>query len=302
MENKDLISKWLNNELTARELEAFKQTADYQRYGDIVENAARFQRPHFNEEQGLRDLKERLGSKKEVPVRKLNFSAYYKVAAVFIVFFATGLFFWLNSPEVISTGYSEMAVLELPDQSTAKLNADSKIKYKPSKWNKRRTLELEGEAFFQVEKGKKFTVETEQGEVTVLGTKFNVKDRENYFEVYCYEGAVKVNVANKEIILRRGNSVRVINGNVQKLDKFDGAAPGWTIQESEFDAVPLKQVIADLERQFDLKIQSKQVDLNQLFTGSFSHTNKEVAIKSVAIPLQLNYKFETDHKVILYVE
>ncbi|MFD0977472.1 FecR family protein [Salinimicrobium gaetbulicola] len=302
MENKDLISKWLNNELTARELEAFKQTADYQRYSDIVENAARFHRPHFNEEQGLLDLKERLASKKEVPVRKLNFSAYYKVAAVFIVFLATGLFIWLNQPEVISTGYAEMAVLELPDQSTARLNADSKIKYKPSKWDKKRILELEGEAYFQVEKGKKFTVETDQGEVTVLGTKFNVKDRENYFEVHCYEGAVKVNVANKEIILRKGNSIKVINGEVKNLNNFDRNAPGWTIQESDFNAVPLKQVIAELERQFDLDIETEQVDLNQLFTGSFSHTNKEVAIQAISIPLQLNYKFESEKKVILYVE
>ena len=302
MENKDLISKWLNNELDARELEAFKQTADYQRYGDIVENAARFQKPHFNEEQGLRDLKARLSVKKEVPVKKLNFSNYYKAAAVFVVFLATGLFLFLNQPEVISTGYSEMAVLELPDQSSVKLNADSKIKYKPSKWNKKRILGLEGEAYFQVEKGKKFTVETDQGEVTVLGTKFNVKDRENYFEVHCYEGAVKVNVASREVILRKGNSIKVIAGEVQPLNNFDRSAPGWTIQESDFEAVPLKQVIAELERQFDLDIETKQVDLNQLFTGSFSHTNKEVAIQAISIPLQLNYKFESDKKVILYAE
>ena len=302
MENKDLISKWLNNELTARELEAFKQTADYHRYSEIVENAARFRSPEFNEEEGLGDLKARLASRKEVPVRKLNFSAYYKVAAVFVVFIATGLFFWLNRPEVISTGYSEMAVLELPDQSTARLNADSKIKYKPSKWDKKRTLELEGEAYFQVEKGQKFTVESNHGEVTVLGTKFNVKDRKNYFEVHCYEGAVQVNVANREIILRRGNSIRVINGEIQNLDNFNRAAPGWTIQESDFEAVPLKQVLAELERQFDLEIETRDVDLEQRFTGSFSHTNKEIAIKAVTIPLQLNYKFESGKKVVLYVE
>lgn len=302
MENKELISKWLNNELTARELEIFKQSADYHKYRDIVENATRFRRPEFNEDQGLRDLKTRLSSKKEVPVKKLNFSPYYKVAAVFIVFIATGLFFWLTRPEVISTGYSEMAVLELPDHSTAKLNADSKIKYKPSKWDKKRTLKLEGEAYFQVEKGKKFTVESNHGEVTVLGTKFNVKDRKNYFEVHCYEGAVQVNVANHEVILRRGNSIRVINGEIQNLNNFDRAAPGWTIQESDFNAVPLKQVLAELERQFDLEIQTREVDLDQRFTGSFSHTNKEIAIKAVTVPLQLKYKFEAGKKVILYVE
>lgn len=302
MENKDLISKWLNDELNARELAAFKNTSDYEAYKDIVEGASKFKRPEFDEEQGLRDLKERLTAKNETPVRKLNFSAYYKIAAMLVVVLGSGIFFWLNRPEVITTGYSEMAMLELPDQSTVKLNADSKIKYKPTKWDKQRKLQLEGEAYFQVEKGKKFTVVTNQGEVSVLGTKFNVKDRKGYFEVYCYEGAVKVNVANREIIVRKGNSIKVIDGEVMNLKTFDRKAPGWTFQESDFEAVPLKFVIAELERQFDLSIETQKVDLEQLFTGSFSHTNKEVALKAISVPLQLNYKFESDKKVILYEE
>lgn len=302
MENKDIISKWLNDELSARELATFKNTSDYEAYKDIVENASKFQRPEFDEEQGLIALKERLTAKNEKPVRKLNFTSYYKIAAMLVVVLGSGIFFWLNRPEVITTGYSEMAMLELPDESMVKLNADSKIKYKPTKWEKQRKLQLDGEAYFQVEKGKKFTVETKQGEVSVLGTKFNVKDRESYFEVYCYEGAVKVNVANREIILRKGNSIKVIDGEVMNLNSFNSQAPGWTFQESDFEAVPLKFVIADLERQFDLDIETHKVDLDQLFTGSFSHTNKEIALKAISVPLQLNYKIESDKKVILYEE
>lgn len=302
MENKELISKWLNDELSARELATFKNTSDYESYKDIVENSARFQQPAFDEKLGLIDLKERLTVKNETPVKKLNFSSYYKIAAMLVVALGAGIFFLLNRSEVVTTGYSEMAVLELPDQSTVKLNADSKIKYKPTKWDEQRQLRLEGEAYFQVEKGKKFTVETDQGEISVLGTKFNVKDRKGYFEVYCYEGAVRVNVANREIILRKGNSIKVIDGEIRNLKSFDRQAPGWTVQESDFEAIPLKYVIAELERQFDLEIETQKVDLEQLFTGSFSLTNKEVALKAISVPLQLNYKFESDKKVFLYEE
>lgn len=302
MENRDLISKWLNNELTPRELEAFKQTEDYSQYKEIVENAARFQRPVFDEQQALQELKTRLASRNESKVKKLNFSTFYKIASVFVVLLATGLFFWLNRPQVISTGFSEMAALELPDQSKVKLNADSKIAYNPSNWNKQRTLELEGEAYFEVLKGETFSVASNQGKVTVLGTRFNIKDRADYFEVQCYEGVVKVNAANREVILRKGSSVRIMNGKFQKLDTFKHSAPGWTKMESEFSAVPLKQVIAELERQFNIKIEVREVDLNQLFTGSFGHDDKEIALKAVSIPLQLNYKFESEKKVILYVE
>lgn len=302
MENKDLISKWLNHELTARELTDFKQTPEYHRYKDIVENAARFETPHFDEQTGLQDLKKRLSARDETPVRKLNFSTFYRIAGVLVVVVASGLFFWLNRPEIITTGASEMAVLELPDQSTVKLNADSKIKFRPSKWEQQRTVQLEGEAFFEVEKGKKFTVKSDHGEVSVLGTKFNVKDRKDYFEVYCYEGAVKVTVAHREVILKKGKAIKVIDGDLQGVQTFEKAAPGWTFHETDFDAVPLQQVIAELERQFDITIETRNVDKDQLFSGSFNHDNKEIALKAVTIPLQLKFKIESDKKVLLYGE
>ena len=302
MENKNLISKWLNDELTAREFEEFKKTSDYRAYRGIVENATKFQKPEFNEQQGLQDLKKRLSAPKDTPVKKLNFASFYRVAAILVVVFASGIFFWLSRPEIISTQNSEIAVVELPDNSTVKLNADSQIKFRPSKWDKKRKLQLKGEAFFEVEKGKKFTVETNQGEVTVLGTKFNVKDREEYFEVYCYEGAVKVNVSNREIILRKGNSVKVIDGTVMGVDIFESENPGWTLNETHFDAVPFLQVVTELERQFDMKIETRNVNLSQLFTGSFSHKNKEIALKAVTIPLKIEYEIISDKKVILYEE
>ncbi len=302
MENKSIISKWLNDELTARELEDFKKSPDYHAYKDIVENATHFKRPEFDTSKGLKDLKERLSNQPETPVRKLNFTSLYKVAAVLVVVITSGIFFLLNSPEVVTTGASEMAVLELPDHSMVKLNAGSKIKYKSSTWEKKRTVHLEGEAYFQVEKGKKFTVQSGQGQVTVLGTQFNVKDREGYFEVYCYEGAVKVTVANRQVILKKGKAVKVINGDLQNIQTFEKSAPGWTFRESDFDAVPLEQVIAELERQFNLRIITRDVDMDQLFSGSFNHDNIEIALKAVTIPLQLKYRIESDKKVLLYEE
>lgn len=302
MENKDLISKWLNDELSARELEAFKQSADYRAYKNIVENAGKFERPEFDAQKGLMDLKKKLSTPKETPVRRLDFKSYYKIAAVLVVVLASGIFFLLNRPEIITTGASEMVVFELPDQSKVNLNAGSKIIYEPSEWEKQRTVRLEGEAYFQVEKGQKFTVKTDQGEVAVLGTQFNVKDRKDYFEVYCYEGAVKVTVANREVILNKGKAVKVIDGNLQSIQTFDKAAPGWTFRESDFEAVPLQQVIAELERQFNIRIETRNVDRNQLFSGSFTHDNKEIALKAVTIPLQLKYKIESDKKVLLYEE
>jgi hypothetical protein len=44
-----------------------------------------------------------------------------------------------------------------------------------------------------------------------------------------------------------------------------------------FTGIPLDQVIAELERQYDIKIKSDGVDTTKLFTGSFTHSNQKIA-------------------------
>ena len=70
------------------------------------------------------------------------------------------------------------------------------LKYASNKWDKKRRVRLEGEAFFKVAKGSTFTVDTKTGSVKVLGTQFNVKNRIGFFEVVCYEGLVGVTVSD----------------------------------------------------------------------------------------------------------
>ena len=76
----------------------------------------------------------------------------------------------------------------------------------------KRDLTLEGEAYFKVQKGQTFSVNTTDGVVKVLGTHFNVKQRNNYFEVNCYEGLVSVTYNNETVKLPPGKTFRLING------------------------------------------------------------------------------------------
>jgi hypothetical protein len=68
-------------------------------------------------------------------------------------------------------------------------------------------------------------------------------------------------------------------------------------QESNFTGIPLDQVIAELERQYDIKIKSDGVDTTKLFTGSFTHSNQKIAVESVTI--KLGYKIE-GKTILLY--
>ncbi|WP_416448419.1 FecR family protein [Leeuwenhoekiella sp. A2] len=299
MKDEKQIHRWLNGEMTAQELEAFKATQDYTDYSAIAEYAADLEAPAVNKDEALADLKKRLADREKNKVIKPNFKGFYQAAAILIVLVVSSYFIFFNQSTTVKTKIAETTTTLLPDNSEVVLNAQSKIAYNEKKWKEQRELTLEGEAFFKVTKGSDFEVRTSAGEINVLGTQFNVKNRLNYFEVECYEGRVAVTYNNEEIILTRGNKYRVVNGRAEKIEGLLGSQPSWMMHESSFVAVPLEQVIAEIERQYDLTINASKVDTSALFTGSFTHDDKNIALQSVTIPLGLSYKIDGD-KVELY--
>ena len=162
--------------------------------------------------------------------------------------------------------------------------------FNKNNWKNNRMVNLEGEAFFKVAKGSTFDVETTSGIVRVLGTQFNVIQRDGYFEVICYEGLVGVYFNNLEQLkLEPGDSFTVLNGEIIEKSRIFGSQPGWILNESQFDSRPYEYVLAEFERQYDVSFDTSDVNLNQLFSGSFSHDNYQIAIQAITLPLNLTY-------------
>ena len=166
---------------------------------------------------------------------------------------------------------------------------------------KKEMYKLNGEAFFKVAKGKKFTVSTNAGTVSVLGTQFNVENRAGFFEVTCYEGLVSVLYNNKERKLPAGTSFLVVNGKIMSDTAPKNGQPSWVNNESSFKSIPLKYVFAEFERQYNVKVKTENVDVNQLFTGTFSNTALKIALESISIPSNISYKLEGEN-VLFYGE
>ncbi|NCQ58975.1 MAG: DUF4974 domain-containing protein, partial [Flavobacteriales bacterium] len=55
-----------------------------------------------------------------------------------------------------------------------------------------------------------------------------------------------------------------------------------------------------LQRQYDIEVVLKIRDKNILFTGTFTHTNLEAALKTICVPLQLKYSIDDKRGVIIY--
>jgi ferric-dicitrate binding protein FerR (iron transport regulator) len=140
-----------------------------------------------------------------------------------------------------------------------------------------------------VKKCSTFTVVTDNGEVKVLGTQFNVNTVSDLFEVICFEGKVSVTTKEETYILMPTNSVRRINGYAAEQWKTNDSNPSWINGESTFKSVPLKYVIASIESQYDITIESQDINGNLIYTGSFTHEDLNTALKTVFNSLQIRY-------------
>ena len=291
------LAKWLNNELTAEELAEFKQNPDFALYEKIKENSARLKTPEFDEDKMLNKI---ISNKKATKVVKLQQNWLARIAAVLVI--GIGLsFFVVNNFKEKYYGTELTQTINLPDNSEVIVNKNSYIEYKTFFWNNNRTIDLKGEAYFKVAKGKTFEVNTNLGKVTVLGTQFNVNSKDNTFEVTCYEGKVKVNYKNHELILTKGMLVTFENDS-KKEGKTTLSMPKWASEEIEisFTNQNLKTIITDIENTYNVTIKTNTIATEQLFTGKLPSNNLDVALQIIASTyhLQINKSNETSFELV----
>ncbi|MFT5891981.1 MAG: transmembrane sensor [Dokdonia sp.] len=285
MEREELIRKWLDNELDPKELQLFKALDDYESLVRISEGLQNFKPDLFDTNLELNRLKKVIEVKNQ---QKNWLKPLIAIAAAIVILFGIYQSFNLQGTE-ISTLASQKQEIILPDNSNASLNSLSSLTYNEKDWDTQREVQLQGEAFFKVEKGSTFNVKTATGLVTVVGTQFTVKDRDELFEVVCYEGIVRVDHLGESFLLKKGERYIKMDGITTSKTKTTRLSPSWITNTSSFKSIPYSAVLAEFERQYDIKITIKDIDSKQLFTGSFIHNDIDIAIKSVTLPLNLKY-------------
>ncbi|WP_299440151.1 FecR family protein [uncultured Aquimarina sp.] len=291
-----LIARWVAGELNKEELSEFKKSDAYQMFDRINIESQKFKAPPVDKRQALIKTKEQITFGK---TRKSSNSTWYAIAAsIAIVIGLVGVF---NSSKSYQTAYGEQLAVTLPDGSKVELNADSELTHKRFFWMNDKTVHLKGEGYFKVQKSDGFAVETSYGKVAVLGTEFNIKTRQNTFELNCYEGVVRFDQTNTTVhqILRKNDRV-VVSDKIVVAEKSTENQPNWMKGLSVFKEQPLQEVIDEIERQYNVTFQSNKVDLTRLFTGSFLHNNLETALKSTLTPMGINYTLSED-KTIIYL-
>lgn len=303
MTTEDNIKRWLAGELSDAEKKEFESSNEFSEIQRLLEALKNFKAPDYDVGGQYSKLSENVIDAPKTISLYNSISPVLRFAAIFIVALTIGYFAYnvlnrgIEKPEWI---YAQGEVL-LPDSSSVQLNADSKIRFSHREWEKERNVELMGEAFFKVREGSTFNVKSTQGTVSVLGTEFGVKDWNGYYEVSCYSGMVRVNTAQNAIVLEPGSAFRIIDKNEEQYTLSARSGPDWLHGESSFNSVPLYLVLKELERQYKVNVEGNNIEKNNVFTGSFTHMDLQLALESITIPMGLNYEIK-ENKIVILLE
>lgn len=295
MDNNYYLAKWMNGELSEKELLTHVSAEEIATYKRIIAHTGHYKKPILNSAEMLEKVLKK--SQKPIVLKKRPFAVFYRVAALLVLSISV-YYFSQTTDATFNTKSGEKLALVLPDQSTVQLNAESEISYDKNDWKNNRNLTLKGEAYFKVAKGSKFSIQTSSGTVTVLGTQFNVLARGQSFEVTCFEGLVEVSYQNNTYLVSAKNSFKVNKKEPILTSEIKNESPYWTENKSHFKSSPFHFVIAAFERQYDVDISYPDSLKNKLYTGEFTHINKQQALNAIALPFNLSITYKKQQVVL----
>jgi len=245
------------------------------------------------------DVSKRIHSPKIIQLKPKMARWQMAISAIFILSLSLTVFMRTYSLKVNSYE-SKLVSTELPDGSLISLNANSTIKYHPFWWWANRSVELNGEAFFQVQKGKTFKVKSDIGTTEVLGTTFNVFARDQEYEVICITGKVKVqaNLTKYTVILHPAQKASLLETGELEV-QIDVNTENMKLRKADrltFTSMPLIEVFNEIERQYQVDIILPS-ELSQRYTGNFDKPESvEKILQLVCRPFNLKVEKLNDRK------
>lgn len=204
---------------------------------------------------------------------------------------------------IISTPPGGQYQLVLADGSKVWLNAASTLRFPTTFTGKERSVEITGEAYFEIKKNAEmpFRVKVRDAVVDVLGTSFNVMayNNENAIKTTLLEGAVKIIKGNKSALLQPGQqaalNVTTSSINVREADVEEAVA--WKNGLFQFDSDDIGTIMRQLGRWYDVETAYEGKIPDWHFTGSIG---RNIPLSQVLKMLEVNdFHFRIEGKKII---
>ncbi len=196
-----------------------------------------------------------------------------------------------------STTSKQRSSLTLEDGSVVVLNSNSQLSYPEEFSLTSREISLRGEAFFDVSRdpGRPFIVRSDEVEITVLGTSFNVRAYgEDRIEVTVSSGEVKVAAPEKgkEVLLLKGQQAVFLKstGEITRNNVDPEWYVSWINRSLEFDMIPFSDVVTILERTYntEFKIRGKGSN-NCLIRGKYKDESLINVLEGLKLVVDFDY-------------
>jgi transmembrane sensor len=218
---------------------------------------------------------------------------YLYVAASFIVLVAVATLFLRSYSYTEFTG-TEISSIVLPDGSTIEAKDNTEISYHPYWWWMKREVMLEGEGYFEVEKGKTFAVMSAKGITKVLGTTFTVYSRSEQYKVSCYSGSVNVSsvydtvsatlIANEEMLIDENG-----NFNIRLISEDEISDPIDKEYYFIFNSTSIQEVFRQIGSYYNVRINFSS-ELDHDFSGNLKRDlSVQNVLDAVCIPFEIDY-------------
>ena len=224
------------------------------------------------------------------------------LAASILLVLALGTFSLMYTKNIYAPAGQHLTA-QLPDGSTVEMNAETALKFHPYSWFYQRNVEFEGEGFFSVKKGRKFTVKSSLGETQVMGTSFNIFARDDTYRVFCKTGEVRVGNTSGRSVLLVPNQQTIISAGVVSEPVFVAEPEKilfWRNNKFVFDSAPFNEVLKEIERQYGVSI-TTQEPLNNTISVSFKKVpDVEKTLSIICKPLGYSFiKESSNHYEII---
>ncbi len=293
MDKDTILAKWLAGEISDADFKKEVSQDDYLSYLKL-RKALQFY------EASQQDLPDEVFEKikaKTIDAKPVKTFSIYRyamaaasVAAIILLFFGVNKYLSPSS-FTVETAYNQTQSVNL-ENGQAVLDANSRLTYQKNK------AQLNGSAYFDLTNNQSFNIETPQGLITAQKSKFEVKSLMDMLQIVNYAGTLSVKLSGKNIVLPAGKTL-IVYKNTLKTINNTVSNPEILQQESRFTATPLKYVLQDLKNHYGVDFQTNNVNLNKLFTGSYTHKDLDLSLKAVFKALQIPYQIKDNKTIVL---
>ena len=240
-----------------------------------------------------------------------------KIAAVAIVAVFISYFYFSTKEEkdpvsynIIEIPVGNQAKITLPDGSVAWLNSGTILRYPEQFTGKDRTVQLNGEGWFDISKNKEkpFIVNTPLHSIKVLGTTFNVYayEESNHFETTLFEGSIILNNNNeKDFLKMKPGQQAIYDKTTQKMTVYNNReiknASSWILGYNSFYKTPFNQMLERLGQYYNKEVIIKRSEIATYeCTGKFKVSDPLEHILDV-VKATKPFKYEiNEHQIIIY--